>query len=117
MAVCVSVVIATHNRAEPLKQALDSILSQAFRDLEIIVIDDHYQDHTLDVLRDYQGRYSSFEVVALTQNVGPGAARNVGIRHARGKYVAIMDDDDTCCPSRLEQQVNLLESHPDADLC
>ncbi|HOA25840.1 MAG TPA: glycosyltransferase family 2 protein [Aggregatilineales bacterium] len=113
----VSVVMATHNRAELLGRALDSVLAQTYRNFEIIVVDDASRDSTQEVLREYQRKHDNIRVLNLRQNVGAGAARNRGIQLARGEYVAIMDDDDVCVPTRFEQQLEVFEKHPTVELC
>lgn len=95
-----SVVIATYNCAQYLRQAIDSALAQTFKDggIETIVIDDGSTDDTPSIARAYGNsiRYVHQE------NAGVSAALNHGISLARGKYIAILDADDYCAPRRLE---------------
>lgn len=113
----VSVIIATHNRANILHRSLDSMFAQTYQPTEIIVVDDHSSDNTLEVLKKYQETHPTLSVIGLEKNGGPGVARNIGIRAAKGKYVAIMDDDDQAVETRLEKQVQLLEADNSIDLC
>ena len=114
----VSVVMATHNRANKIGNALDSIIRQSYRPIEIIVVNDASTDNTKQVLENYLDGYKNLiTVIELTTNKGPGTARNIGIRHAMGKYVAIMDDDDISLERRLERQVEVLEGAPEVGLC
>lgn len=109
----VSVIIPTHNRAELLREALDSVyaqedLGETF-EIEVIVVDDASTDHTPDVVRACpEVRYLRHET-----NRGPSAARNTAIRASAGKYVALLDDDDLWYPHRLRVQVPLLEANPE----
>ena len=105
----VSVVIPTYNNAQFLPEALDSLLSQTFRSLELIVVDDGSTDDTVDVLKPYAGllRYIRKE------NGGPASARNAGIKHARGELIAFQDADDTWLPEKLQLQVDYLREHPE----
>ena len=104
----VSAIITTHNRADLLLRAVESVLSQTFTDYEVIVVDDGSTDHTQKVMatqRDPRIRYLRHETA-----VGPCAARNTGIDNARGEYVAFLDDDDEWLPGKLALQVRALET-------
>jgi glycosyltransferase involved in cell wall biosynthesis len=108
----VSVVIPTYNNADYLADAIESVLAQTFRDIEIIVIDDGSTDQTGQVMSAYASR-----VVYLHQaNHGPSAARNRGITQAQGKYLAFLDADDLYLPDKMSLQVSFLEAHPEIDL-
>src|SRR5437764_7202618 len=93
-----SVIIPTFNRLDLLRHAVISILNQRYSDLELIVVDDGSTDHTIDYLR------SLGENICLLQqsNRGPGSARNLGARHARGEYLAFLDSDDLWFPWTME---------------
>jgi glycosyltransferase involved in cell wall biosynthesis/GT2 family glycosyltransferase len=110
----VSVVIPTFNRATLVVEALRSVLCQTFRDYEIVVIDDGSTDSTRDVLapsvEDGKVRY------VFQPNQGESAARNRGIRMARGKYITFLDSDDLYLPHKLERQVAYLDTHPEVAL-
>jgi glycosyltransferase involved in cell wall biosynthesis len=102
-----SVVIPTYNRLNLLKQAVSSVWAQTHTDYEIIVADDGSTDGTVEWLA-AQGE----RVRAITQaNRGPGAARNLGTREARGKYVAFLDSDDVWPSWTLETFVGLICKH------
>lgn len=104
----ISVVIPTHNRAKLLKRAINSVLRQTFEDFELIVVDDASLDNTSEVvesINDGRIRY-----VRLEKNSGGPVARNTGIKKARGKFIALLDDDDEWLPNRLELQIEKFES-------
>jgi glycosyltransferase involved in cell wall biosynthesis len=101
----VSVIIPTHNRAHIIPQTIDSVLAQTFRDVEIIVIDDGSTDDTPAVL---QHRYGEKITCIRIQNSGLPAARNTGIRAARGRYIAFIDDDDVWVQDKLALQTALM---------
>jgi glycosyltransferase involved in cell wall biosynthesis len=105
----VSVVIATYNRAHFLRETIESVLSQRFQDFELIIVDDGSTDNTRELLRDYGSRLRAFH----QENRGPSAARNRGIREARGKWIAIQDSDDLATPDHLEVLVNFLAENTD----
>jgi glycosyltransferase involved in cell wall biosynthesis len=103
----VSVVIATYNYGGYLPLALDSALSQTLADLEIIVVDDGSTDDTERVIQPY--RLDPRIGYLRTDHLGQSAAKNAGIRRARGRYVAFLDADDLWLPTKLEKQIELFE--------
>ena len=106
----VSVVIATYNRASLLHRAIHSVLVQTFTNHELIIIDDGSTDYTQHVVAEFNDpRIHYFK---NTINQGQAAARNLGISYARGEYIAFLDDDDECVPTRLENQVAFLDASP-----
>ncbi len=107
----VSVVMPVYNGEKYLKEAIESVLGQTFRDFEFIVVDDGSTDRTPDIL----GSYPELEVVSQA-NAGVTRALNAGFRQAVGKYIARMDADDVALPTRLERQVAYLEAHPQVGL-
>ena len=103
---CVSVIIPAYNRAHVLPRAITSVLNQTFTDYEIIVVDDASTDDTGTVAQNTDG---PLRVICHELNRGPAAARNTGIRAARGAYVAFLDSDDEWLPGKLARQIGLLE--------
>lgn len=103
----VSVIVPTHNRPYMLRETIQSILDQTFRDFEIIVVNDAGQDVS-NVIASFNS--SRITYLTHTQNKGLAASRNTGIRAAKGKYIAYLDDDDVYYPSHLETLVSHLES-------
>jgi glycosyltransferase involved in cell wall biosynthesis len=101
----VSVIIPTYNRAPVIERAVDSVLSQSFRDFELLVVDDGSEDNTAEILLKY-----GHEIRVITQpNQGVSAARNRGIRESTGKLSAFLDSDDEWLPEKLETQVSLYD--------
>jgi glycosyltransferase involved in cell wall biosynthesis len=110
----VSVIIPTYNRLPLLGEALESALAQTHPNLEIIVVDDGSTDGTNAYV---QGLESDRIRYVFQENRGhPGAARNVGLRMARGEYVAFLDSDDVWLPEKIERQLAVLEADPELDL-
>jgi glycosyltransferase involved in cell wall biosynthesis len=101
----VSVVIPTFNRAATIVRAVESVLQQAYRPLELIVVDDGSTDGTPEVLK----TYGNAVVYVRQDNAGPAAARNRGIRESQGELVAFLDSDDVWLAAKLERQVAVLE--------
>jgi glycosyltransferase involved in cell wall biosynthesis len=105
----VSVIIPTFNRANLVKEAIESVLAQTFQDVEIIVIDDGSTDETKEVVSKMPSDKTHY---IYQNNMGPAAARNAGIRIARGQYIAFLDSDDLWLPKKLEKQLQLFEKLP-----
>jgi|Deesub1362A_J573_1020465.scaffolds.fasta_scaffold01563_2 glycosyltransferase involved in cell wall biosynthesis len=107
----VSVIIPTYNRAPLIGRAVRSVLNQTYQDFEVIVVDDGSQDNTEEVVKNFHDeriRYIKHE-----KNKGAAAARNSGIRVAKGKYIAFQDSDDEWLPRKLEKQMKVFETSPE----
>ena len=112
--VTVSVVLSVFNEEKYLAEAIESILHQTYRDFELICCDDGSTDGSLEILRQYKGKYSSIiHIIENKKNHGQAYARNRCIRKANGQFIAIMDADDKCDLSRLEKQVRFLCLYPE----
>jgi len=107
--VLVSVIMPTYNRRNYIRESLDSVLAQDFSDFEVIVVDDGSTDGTEEVVRPYQDRIRYIR----QENRGAGAARNIGIRKARGQYIAFMDSDDLSKPHHLKCLSSFLDRNPE----
>lgn len=109
----VSVIIPTYNRGWIIKEAVDSVLAQDYRDFELIVVDDGSTDNTPEVLDAYRGTIKVFR----QENKGVSAARNRGIAEASGRFIAFLDSDDLWLPQKLSRQVEFFNTTPDALIC
>lgn len=109
----VSVIIPTHNRAAFVTEAIDSVLSQQYAPVELIVVDDGSTDHTAETLAAYENRIQ----VIRQANKGVSAARNRGIQAATGDYIAFLDSDDLWLPEKLVRQTAFFSANPDALIC
>ncbi len=102
----VSIIIPTFNRADYLKKAIESAQQQTYPHTEIIVVNDGSTDGTADYLNQCQG------ITFINQeNMGNAAARNRGLKIAKGKYIGFLDSDDQWLPEKCEEQVQYLEDH------
>lgn len=108
----VSVIIPTRNRAALLPRALGSVFAQTYDKLECIVVDDNSEDETQKILAGYAD--PRLVVLKHETNLFASAARNTGIAHASGEFIAFLDDDDAWLPKKLERQVPLLLRSPEA---
>jgi hypothetical protein len=106
----VSVIVPAFNVRAHLHEAVQSLLQQSWRDLEVIVIDDASTDGTLQALDGVDD--ARLTVLRLQRNAGVSAARNVGLARARGEFVALLDGDDVSLPPRIEKQLQLLRQRP-----
>lgn len=106
----VGVIIPTHNRAHSLPAALESVLAQTWRDLEVLVVDDASTDGTADYLAgvpDPRVRH-----LRLDRSRGAGGARNAGLKAMNNEWIAFQDSDDQWAPDKLEKQMNLAMADP-----
>ncbi len=104
---CVSIIIPCHNAALWLAATLESALAQTWTPTEIVVVDDGSADESLMIAR----RYESERLRVITQpNAGAAAARNAGLRAARGEYIQFLDADDLLAPDKITCQVTRIES-------
>lgn len=116
---CVSVVIPFFNAERFLAGAVDGVLAQTYQDWELLLVDDGSSDRSTELARHYAkclpGRVHHVEHPEH-ENRGSSAARNLGICHARGAYIALLDADDVWVPTKLEEQVPIMDAHPEVDL-
>ncbi len=103
----ISVVTSVYNGQKYLREAIDSILNQTFKDFEFIIIDDGSTDNSGAIIQSYNDTRIR---LIQKENKGLAAALNVGIKAAKGKYIARMDADDISIPERLEKQLDFLEN-------
>ena len=109
----VSTIITTHNRLTLLRRALQSILSQSYINMEIVVVADGCNDGTNEYITDLSRRIPNLKYIINYSAKGSNASRNLGISSSRGEFVAFLDDDDEWLPTKIEKQVELLETNPE----
>jgi glycosyltransferase involved in cell wall biosynthesis len=107
----VTIITPAYNAQEYLEEAVGSALAQTFGDFELLVIDDGSTDRTLDIAKHLAQQDPRVHALA-TEHVGVSAARNAGMRRARGAYVALLDSDDTWFPDFLAAQLAVFERFP-----
>jgi glycosyltransferase involved in cell wall biosynthesis len=115
----VSVVLIFYNEARFVEEAIISVLAQTFGDWELLLVDDGSTDASTAIARHYAETYPSRVRYLEHQghaNRGTSASRNLGIRNARGAFVAPLDGDDVWLPRKLEEQLAVIEAHPDAGM-
>lgn len=112
----VSVLMPAFNAARFIGEAIESILSQDYRDFELLIVDDASTDQTPSIVAHWAGRDPRIAVVRNAANLGVSEAGNVGLRAARGEYVARQDADDLSLPGRLSAEAALLDSDPSVSM-
>ena len=108
----VSVVLAVFNGGSYLREAVDSVLAQTYRDFELLLVDDGSNDGAIEALPSD----SRIRVLRNERNLGQIPSLNRGLREAHGEYVARLDHDDVCLPRRLQAQVEMLDASPQVAL-
>ena len=109
-----SVIIPTYNRLPMLKEAVDSVLTQDFEDMELIIVDDGSTDGTAEEIKRYGGRV---KFIQHSENKGVSTARNRGVLQARGKLIAFLDSDDLWVKGKLKIQAAFLDDNPHYSIC
>ncbi len=109
----VSVAMAIYNCASTLREAIDSIISQSYKDWELILCDDCSTDETLSIAKRYEKRYDNILVIENKCNLGLPASLNRCVEYAQGDFIARMDGDDISLPERFEVEMAILNSHPE----
>ncbi|MCX7590745.1 MAG: glycosyltransferase family 2 protein [Kiritimatiellae bacterium] len=109
----VSVIIPVYNAENTIAEALASVAAQTFRDFEVIVVDDASTDRTAERVSAALGAFGQARMLGLERNSGPARARNLGIKAARGDWLAFLDGDDTWFSRRLEVQMRLVRQRPE----
>jgi glycosyltransferase involved in cell wall biosynthesis len=112
----VSVIVPAYNAAVYLHYAIDSVLAQTYLDWEIVIVDDGSTDHTRAVVDSYQPQLHDKLQYVHQPKQGVSAARNKGIRAARGEFIALLDADDVWLPHHLERGVQAMDADPAAGL-
>lgn len=111
----VSVVMATYNGEKFIKESIQSVLDQTFKDFEFIIVDDGSTDATAVIISEFKDPRISY--IKKDYNSGISESLNIGISNSKGFYVARMDDDDVCFPTRLELQLKVFEENKELIFC
>jgi glycosyltransferase involved in cell wall biosynthesis len=106
----VSVITPTYNRADYLPETIESVLSQDYPKIEYIVLDDGSKDHTLEVLKKYEGKI----IIETHANMGETETVNKGFRMAKGEFICVVNSDDPILPGAITKMISALMAEPDA---
>ena len=105
----ISIIIPNYNYGRYLREAIDSALSQAYNNIEVIVVDDGSTDNSKDIIATYKKHIHS---IYLSQNKGLGGARNAGLKEAKGDYILLLDSDDWLFSEAVDGLVDGFKNHP-----
>lgn len=111
----ISVIIPTYNAADYLEETLQSVLTQSYKLIEVIVVDDGSTDNTEALITKYND--PRLHYIKQANSGGPAHPRNVGVAASNGEYIAIFDSDDLMMPNKLASQINAFKAVPDAAFC
>lgn len=112
----VSIIMPVHNEERFLRYAVSSVFSQTYDNWELLIIDDNSTDNSPNIIREYLGKDSRIKTYKNTDSTKkmPAKPRNIGISHAKGRYIAFLDADDQWLPTKLEHQLQLFSRVEDA---
>lgn len=116
MNLAVSIIIPTFNYATFISEAIESVLNQTFQNFELLVVDDNSQDDTQTIVKQYVDSDKRVKLYHHSVNQGPSAARNTGLKKAKGNYIAFLDGDDIWLPQKLEKQIEILRNESNIGL-
>jgi len=112
----VSILMPSYNAEKYIEEAITSILNQTFTDFEFIIIDDNSVDSTISIVEKYKKLDDRIVLLRNTENLKMAKALNVGIKVAKGKFLARMDADDWSYPDRIRKQVLYMQKHPEVGI-
>jgi len=102
----ISIITPLYNASKYISQTIDSVLQQTYQNWEMIIIDDVSSDNSCDIVEDYTLKDPRIKLIRSTVNQGPAKTRNIGIKAAKGRFIAFLDSDDLWLPEKLEKQIH-----------
>lgn len=107
----VSIITPVYNAERFIKETIDSVLGQKYTLFELLLVDDHSTDNSLTMISEYAKRDERIKVLQTPKNSGAAVARNMGLEHAKGQYVAFLDSDDKWKDIKLEKQITSMKNN------
>ncbi|HHF2891464.1 MULTISPECIES: glycosyltransferase family 2 protein [Vibrio diabolicus subgroup] len=101
----VSIIMPTYNSDQTVVESIQSVLSQTYKNWELIIVDDRSTDNTWQVIQTYADKYDNIRVYQNKENLGAGASRNFAIKKAKGRFIAFLDSDDLWMENKLAEQI------------
>ncbi|MCF2647148.1 MULTISPECIES: teichuronic acid biosynthesis protein TuaG [Niallia] len=101
----VSIIMPSYNCKEYISYSIESVREQTYKDWELLIVDDHSTDGTVDLLKEWEKADGRIRIFYQTVNEGAAVARNIALAHARGRYIAFLDSDDRWKKDKLEAQL------------
>ena len=106
----VDVILPNYNKEKFLKEAIDSVLSQTYKNWHLYIIDDFSKDNSGKII-DQLANYKNISIIKLNKNKGPSFCRNYAIRISKSKYISFLDSDDSWTKDKLEKQISYMEKN------
>ncbi len=113
----ISVVLPVYNAELYIAEAIESILNQTYTNFELLILNDASTDKSVDIIKEYAEENERIRFIDYKQNAGLIQRLNDGVRNAKGKYVARMDNDDISLPNRFEEQIKYMEANEEVGVC
>ncbi|MFQ8052849.1 glycosyltransferase family 2 protein [Escherichia coli] len=107
----VSVITPTYNSERTIRCTIDSVLSQSYNNIEMIIVDDCSSDNTVSICREYQKKDSRVVLISNEKNYGAGMSRNIAISKAKGRFIAFLDSDDFWHKEKIKKQIDFMLSN------
>lgn len=112
----VTIFMAVYNVENFIKDSIESILNQTYKNFEFLIVNDSSTDTTAEILKLYACKDKRIRLIHNEYNMGIPYTRNIGLKEAKGKYIAIMDSDDIALPHRIKKQVLFMENNPEINV-
>lgn len=112
----VSIITPAFNSSRFIKYSIESVINQTYKIWEMIIVDDHSIDNTVDIVKSYVQKDNRIKLFELKENHGPAIARNIALNHAKGNFIAFLDSDDIWLPLKLEKQITFFKAY-DYPIC
>ena len=106
----ISIITPSFNSSKVIEQSITSVISQTFKDWELLVVDDCSNDNSIKKIEKFTEIDNRIKLISLDENVGAAEARNIAIRKAKGRFIAFLDSDDVWKNDKLEKQLDFMQS-------
>ncbi|MCF7482062.1 glycosyltransferase [Vibrio sp. J1-1] len=104
----VSIIMPTYNSEQTVIESIQSVLSQTYKNWELIIVDDKSTDNTWQIIQAYADKYENIHPYQNKENSGAGASRNLAIEKAKGRFIAFLDSDDLWTEDKLSEQISFM---------
>ncbi len=116
MSVFVTIIMPAYNASNTISESIQSVLDQTYQYFELIVVNDCSSDNTKEIVEEFIELDDRIKFIDKIANEGVASARNTGLDHAQGEFVAFLDSDDKWQETKLEKQINIIKQHPEIDV-
>ena len=116
MSVFVTIIMPAYNASNTISESIQSVLDQTYKHFELIVVNDCSSDNTKEIVEEFIELDDRIKFIDKIANEGVASARNTGLDHAQGEFVAFLDSDDKWKETKLEKQINIFHQYPHIDL-